>query len=135
VVKLGFSGSRDGLTQGQIAELKKYIRYYAPLEVHHGCCIGGDEDFHNLVRVLLPECWIVGHPPSDSSKVSTVKLTVDELREEKPFLDRDRDIVDEVYIMLFGPSGPEKRQPRSGTWYTYRYALKCGRDLHVLSWE
>jgi hypothetical protein len=44
----------------------------------------------------------------------------DEIAEDKDFLERNRDIVDRVEILIAAPEGPEVQ--RSGTWSTVRYA-------------
>jgi hypothetical protein len=50
----------------------------------------------------------------------------DEVREAKPFIKRDHDIVDETEVMLATPVSREEHM-RSGTWTTVRYAKKQGR--------
>ena len=47
----------------------------------------------------------------------------------KPYLDRNRDIVDACEVLLATPDGPERL--RSGTWSTVRYARKIGKPVEV----
>jgi len=53
-----------------------------------------------------------------------------EIREEKPYPVRNRDIVDESDMMVACPGGPEEL--RSGTWSTIRYAHKQGKEVLIL---
>ncbi len=68
-MKVGITGTREGLSEEQRIVLVQKLRTLAPLEVHHGMCEGVDSEFHEIIRNLYPECKIVGHPP-----VKTVKM-------------------------------------------------------------
>jgi predicted Rossmann fold nucleotide-binding protein DprA/Smf involved in DNA uptake len=49
----------------------------------------------------------------------------------RPFLRRNRDIVDACQLLIVAP-GEEAERRRSGTWATYRYARTVGRALLVV---
>ena len=53
------------------------------------------------------------------------------MREEKPYLDRNKDIVDETNILMACPNKAEEVQ-RSGTWSTVRYARKVGKAVLIV---
>jgi len=109
--------------------------------LHHGCCIGVDQQAHELALEL--EWVIVCHPPLDQSR-SFDPLTVMpsagrdgpflDIRQPKPFLDRNQDIVDES-LMLFGL--PLYREyPRDfrgkGTWSTINRCVKADKLAVVI---
>jgi hypothetical protein len=66
---------------------------------------------------------IVAHPSNiPALRIKNSEAT--ETRPPKPPLDRNRDIVDAVDVLLVGPKGPEEL--RSGTWSCVRYARRKG---------
>jgi hypothetical protein len=73
---------------------------------------------------------IVIHPPTDPKKRAFCKGAA-EIREPKPYLDRNHDIVDEGSGLLIAAPFQEEEILRSGTWATVRYAWKIGRALDV----
>ena len=96
-------------------------------ELHHGCCLGGDVDGHHIGREFG---WrIVGHPSIEP--YLRASIVCDELRPAKTYLVRNRDIVDEVQIMLAVPQEAEE-QPRGGTWSTFRYALQSRKPTALV---
>lgn len=50
--------------------------------------------------------------------------------EPKPYLVRNKDIVNASEGMLAAPRGPEEL--RSGTWSTIRYARKCRKKVLIM---
>jgi hypothetical protein len=54
----------------------------------------------------------------------------DVMHEVKPFIKRDKEIVDAVETMIATPAGAE--QVRSGTWTTIRYAKKQLKPVHII---
>lgn len=113
---VGVSGSQLGGTPQQLLGLRKLL--VGAKVLHHGDCKGIDEQAHYIGREL--GLWIVVHPPDNPSKRAFCQG--DEMRDEKPYLERDRDIVDES-IRLIGCPNTYVNQVRSGTWYTIRYAI------------
>ncbi len=127
---VGVTGTRKGWTQPQrktlqrvTSELSEPIR-----EAHHGDCIGVDEQFAWLMREEHG-AWIVGHPPTDPKYRAF--FPSDETRPERPYLERDRDVVLESALMLALPKGA-KEERRSGTWATIRIAWKLWRPLTII---
>ena len=94
-------------------------------EFFHGDCVGADEQAHELARFLGYRVTIF--PPLNETKRAF--CNAHETRPAKEYLERDRDIVDECDILLAAIQYPIK--PRSGSWYTYRYAL----DHHRRAWR
>ena len=69
---------------------------------------------------------IVIHPPVDSRYRAHCAQMGGKFTElsPKPYLKRNHDIVDACDALIVLPKDPEKKELRSGTWATYRYALK-----------
>ena len=127
-VYVGITGTQDGVTEAQFSSLKELIELLFMNEIHGGDCVGFDAECITLVQEIRPEVKTVGHPPLDSKKRAF--LEYDELREEKTFLERNHNIVDETGYLLACPNGPEVL--RSGTWATIRYARKLNRPIIIL---
>lgn len=131
--KLGFTGTRDGMTDAQkgASGIWRYGRRFT--EFHHGCCVGADA---LAVLIVTEEAYdhpkIVGHPcdwPAMQDKEACARSAI-MLPARKP-LDRNRDIVDAVDLLLACPKGPEEL--RSGTWATIRFARRQGKPV-VIFW-
>lgn len=145
------TGSRTGATIKQSRWLFKTLRDNGFHTIHHGACVGVDRLAHqqamwlgiNLVvhppladKHLAPECLQrKAYPvPGSSRRAHVVVLS------PKPYLDRDRDMVNAAQELLALPKGmPE---PHSGTWFTVKYAVSkhipvrvCMPDGHVLTAE
>jgi hypothetical protein len=103
-------------------------------EFHHGDCVGSDQEASERIdyvvnKALSLGCKIVGHPPDKDDLRAFVRC--DELRERKPYLDRNRDIVNESDILIATPATLWEMQ-RSGTWATVRYARRVDKPVVVL---
>lgn len=95
-----------------------------PSVVHYGDCTGADYEMFLLCKTL--GVWKVCHPPErDTFRMWTAG---DEVRPVKPYLERNRDIVDESDYLVACPL-EECEQPSGGTWYTVRYARSTGRTV------
>lgn len=130
---LGFTGTQVGMTAPQLAALKRVLRVYNPTEFHHGDCIGADAQAHESVA-LYTLAHIVIHPPVDERKrawCNIVKVSPEQrVLEPKPYLVRNKDIVNASEGLLATPKGPEEL--RSGTWSTIRYARKCSKKVLIV---
>lgn len=140
ILKLGFTGTQTGMTDFQEerlnAHLHRWIKKYKKLEIHHGDCIGADEEFHKICITYWENAYpgatsVVLHPPLVSAK--RAYTTWVRQREETPldYLARNHKIVEAVDGMLGAPKGMEE-ELRSGTWATIRYAKKIEKPLIVL---
>lgn len=119
-MRVGFTGTQHGMTYEQRRVVRDEITVLLPAEADHGLCVGSDAEFHDLLRELSPLTEIIGHPPTDTRKMA--KRQCDRLWIAKPYLVRNRDIVDASDRLIATPQGPEEL--RSGTWSTVRYARK-----------
>lgn len=116
-MKLGFTGTRNGMTDSQKDILVKVLKRHTIDEFHHGDCVGADAEAHDIAESM--DLYIVVHPPVDP-KLRAGKVG-NEMRDEKPYIERNHNIVDETGNLFVAPRTKEE-QVRSGTWATYRYA-------------
>lgn len=124
----GFTGTREGMSEGQMRTMTTLLGHDLSVEeLHHGECVGADTDANWLARASGIQT--VGHPPLDQRFRSV--CTVDEQREAKGYLERDRDIVDESSFLIATPKEATE-QEKGGTWYTVRYARSQGRPVLIV---
>lgn len=128
-IRIGMTGSRDGMTDEAKSWLNSYIKSTNNIEnVHHGDCVGADTDFHNIA--LEHGLSIHIHPPKYSSNREFNK-DYDKIYGEKDYLKRNRDIVNDTDLLLGFPNG-YTNVLRSGTWSTIRYAKKVGKHVIIV---
>src|SRR6266480_5075411 len=127
-MRVGITGSRYGpITEEQSDNLRRIIKSFMGKEniLYHGACIGVDEEATMMAHDLGYTC--VACPPVDKLFISEAALTLSiEVRPEKDYLERNRDIVQECEVLIVVPAS-FKWQPHSGTWYTSVYAKTVGR--------
>lgn len=128
-MKIGFTGTQKGMTEIQDIMFEKVMLRSGVKEFHHGDCIGTDAKAHDIIKAAHISIQIVIHPPISSSKRAF--RTSDRMREPKPYLDRNKDIVNETEQLIATP-GEMTEQLRSGTWSTIRYAVKMKRSVTII---
>jgi hypothetical protein len=124
-MKIGFSGTREGMSFHQQSEFAIWVKENEEIitEFHHGMCVGADYEAHDIVRLAAPDVKIVGHPAfPEGHPMRAIGLDVNEVKSLVEPMVRNRHIADESDMMFFAPVFPETR--RSGTWATFRYARK-----------
>lgn len=116
---VGFTGTRHGLSNRQRFQLLMWFHDHEITELHHGDCLGADQQVHNLALscAVQPEKIII-HPPTDPRLRAFCSGKV---LPEKPYLHRNHDIVEACEMLLAAPHTEVEIQ-RSGTWATIRYA-------------
>lgn len=132
MTSIGFTGTREGLTDAQWHALYDAIGWGADaVTFHHGDCVGADGAFDVMARGRGDR---IVHPPEDdrlrygATGGGRHEL---ELREPKPYLDRNRDIVDESDLLIACPKETTE-QVKGGTWYTVRYARSVGKPITII---
>ncbi len=128
-MKVGFTGSRKGMTLGQKDILCRSLIWATIQEFHHGDCIGADEEAHNIVREYAPRCSIIVHPPIDRELRALTKGNI--TYEPQHYLKRNHDIVDLSDMLIACPKENHEVQ-RSGTWATIRYAKNMNKPVMVI---
>lgn len=124
---IGFTGTRDGMTQSQVASTRDLVKQLDPDAGRHGDCVGADADFDELLRVL--GVWRVIHPPKNDQHRAFCDGDV--ILPPKSYLARDRDIVDRSELMIATPKEFTSKAG-SGTWYTFGYAMKMKRPTYLI---
>lgn len=132
-MRLGFSGTRYGMTEAQMRAFVAYVLSHRPIEFHHGDCIGADAEAHAAVLslIILPPIDIVLHPPIDPSKRAFCSGTSRVLPPAR-YVVRNHSIVDMTDELVATPRLAEAAEPRSGTWATTRYARKVGKPITTI---
>lgn len=127
---IGVTGTRNGMTDKQKAWFHNFVYSLdEPQMLVVGCAIGADTDA--VVKANEAEWRIVGHPCDIESQTSQVVLMLsDILKPRKPPLERNKDIVDNCFLLVAFPEGMAEEQ-RSGTWATIRYARKVKRNITI----
>ena len=124
-MKIGFTGTQQGMSPAQAAQLRDSIQAFINQghvinEFHHGDCVGADAEAHEIAREF-EGIEIVVHPPTIPHKQAFCHG--DRTMVNKPYLQRNRCIVDSVEVLIAAPK-TDTPIMRSGTWATVRYALK-----------
>ena len=128
---VGFTGTRKGMSFEQAQEVQRILsnlRGQGVAYFHHGDCQGSDELAHMLAHAL--EYSIIIHPPEISTHRAWCSSAVS-IRGSKPYLVRNRDIVDESSLLIATPR-ESQMQLRSGTWSTVRYARMQRKPVHLV---
>jgi hypothetical protein len=135
-VIVGFTGSQRGMSRAQNEKFQQLISGIRPIEFHHGDCVGADATAHDLVQWLARATII--HPPLDGKK-RAFKSPMGwsglqgKVLPPKEYLERNRDIVDACDLLIATPTNySDRTSPRSGTWYTIRYAIKWNKPVWII---
>lgn len=139
MLKVGFTGSRRGLTPAQKNCFADLVEKYAPFELHHGDCVGADEYAHEWYFYYgHGDKNIVVHPPINDRLrafcgVSKLFGTFVSVREPKEYLERNKDIVDETDFLIGFPNrDPSGKNMMGGTWHAIRYAKSVGKKVIIV---
>lgn len=127
---LGFTGTQHGVTDAQRYSLLFVIaraRLNGYEWMHNGDCRGADETAGEIWRSLGGKVWL--HAPDRDGKRAF--LTADRAELPKPYLERNRDIVEQSARMIATP-GEMFEQLRSGTWSTIRHARRLGLPRTII---
>jgi hypothetical protein len=130
-MKLGFTGTRHGMTDHQKQLFRQVLSGIQLYEFHHGSCQGADVEAARIVREVVPNCLIVAHPGPDGDKHREVSGVDNVTTEPKSHFARNRDIVNETDLLAAAPLQDEP-QNYGGTWYTIGYARKAGRESLII---
>ena len=135
LIRLGFTGTRRGMTPAQRRAAWELLRFLAPAEAHHGDCVGADADFHQLAASVGTPLVVIHPPASEALRAFCgVVRGIDQvvMREPRAPLDRNRVIVAETTHLLACPATADE-ELRSGTWATIRAAHRLARPTLILA--
>lgn len=129
---IGFTGTRKGMTDSQLAEVEKVLSAYKGNhrlpQFHHGDCIGSDAQAHSIAKDL--GYWVVVHPPINPEYRAYCEG--DQILKPLPYIVRNHAIVDACEILIATPAEVHEVL-RSGTWATIRYARTMNRRTRKCS--
>jgi hypothetical protein len=150
---IGFTGSRQGMTQFQKEELAKVLKFKECSEFMHGDYIGSDEQANQIALDVGVSIFTI-HPP-DNIKARAFCFDTErqfrwnrELTSYYPlaykgkeirvrwypidtYLKRNHRIVDQCSYIVATPK-EFVHSIRSGTWSTIRYAWKSKKDIIII---
>jgi hypothetical protein len=132
-MNVGFTGTRDGMTELQHHALRKILRYFGDNRdnsFHFGLCLGADEEAALAAKRLGYST--VAYPSTDSKQTSN--FTPDIYAQEPKYpTKRNPDIVRASELMIATP-GQFFEIVRSGTWATIREARDRQKKRLVIVW-
>lgn len=133
-MKIGFTGSREGMTHSQYSTFINVMETLVKAgfrELAHGKCIGSDMGAHAVAANLKMQ--IVAHPPTDKKLIGEPIGDYEYAEmDPKPYLVRNKNIVDGCYILVATPLDLKETQ-RSGTWSTVRYARRKKKRILIIN--
>lgn len=134
---VGVTGTRRGITLEQTFGLEKLLDDNFIIALHHGQCVGADEEAHKAA--LRRKMYIEVHPPLIKKYVFHIPSTLEYLEynritimPELPYLERNKKIVSASDFLIALPKEETGMKQRSGTWSTVRYAQQLKRTVHVV---
>jgi hypothetical protein len=129
---LGFTGTRQGMTEQQRFAVSEFLDERKPTETHSGDCKGADSQF--LDAALL--CNGNSPPRTHGHPCSIEKWRAfrryNSLHPVKNALARNQDIVDASDELLAAPKSSKNSDRVGGTWDTIRKALKAKKTVTVV---
>lgn len=117
-LKVGFTGTRNGMTEAQAEVFRVLLSSLKATEFHHGDCVGADDQAANIAHDLT--ITIVIHPPLDTTLAAGNKHATKTFP-AKGHLARNRCIVENTDVLIGTPK-EMGHQTSGGTWYTIDYA-------------
>jgi len=131
-MKVGFTGSRRGMTSKQQAALRMLLVgisiWREDIEFHHGDCIGADEQGFRIAT-SLGNYTTFAHRPQNLAFAADTKSDV--IYPRRPYHERNKVIVKECHAYI-GTPNTMTEEVRSGTWSTIRMARKTGNPLVII---
>ena len=133
VTHISFTGTQEGMTRAQTIRVRNLLTYgmdsWHEQFVHHGDCVGSDEEMHLLALEYGYNVHL--HPPDNPSKKAFCKKGVVCFWPTKPYLKRNTDIAAAGEVLIATPKEYEEVL-RSGTWSTIRRARKRGIPIFII---
>lgn len=131
-MKIGFTGTRHGMTEHQRYCLEAQLFDLCAKELHHGDCVGADVQADAIaIAMELPR---IIHPPDNPrwrARCCDVPTSHATILPAKAYHVRNYEIVDACDVLIAAPRTLEEEM-RSGTWMTVRYARRTKVKLIIL---
>lgn len=130
---IGFTGTSKGMTPKQAEAVQQFLKdiegMHAYSMVHHGDCIGADEQFDYFAHKLDIPIFI--HPPENPIARAFCNQKHDAtVFAPRPYLERNKAIVEAASYMLATPKEMVE-ELRSGTWMTIRHSKKMKKPIRI----
>lgn len=140
MIHVGFTGTRHGMSPTQVKAVTmivEHIKRAVELTVHHGDCVGADEDFHEIARSFGAR--VESHPGRNSLSRPVAKTgndlrafcEADVVHDVVGHFQRNRRIVDVSAAVIATPF-EATHQDHGGTWYTVDYAVGLRKPLALV---
>ena len=146
---IGFTGTRNGMTDFQKEHLATILREKFCTEFMHGDCLGADQQANDIAKDCGIKIFTI-HPPDDSRKRAFCFDQAQLMKYNKDvtpyyhitgvdvrwfptdaYLKRNHRIVDMCELIVATPK-EFTHTIRSGTWATIRYAWKTKKDSVIV---
>lgn len=127
---LGFTGTREGMTDVQRERVAQLLFDERPAVVHHGDCVGADSQFHDSALLLPVPPRIETHPCTLTKFRAYRKADV--VHPVKPPRNRNQDIARSSDHLIAAPLMMPALSPFSGTWQTVRFMLGFKKTVTVV---
>lgn len=106
-----------------------------PTECCDGLCLGGDDEFADICVKLELRPRMIARPGRSAKGGNNDLLgdpcRHDEVLPQKPFLERNKDIVEWAEIVVACPFESELKTT-GGTWFTVSFTMKKNKGLFVV---
>lgn len=126
LTNLGFTGTRDGMTDAQKAAVSEILGVENCV-FHHGDCIGSDKQAHDIATCL--GVYIHVWPPT--SRALRAFCVGNAMHQPENYLVRNQHIVDNSAMLIATPKESVEKT-LSGTWYTVRYAKSQHKPVCII---
>ena len=132
MAKMGFIGTRHGMSENQKKALEEILKSKDISEFHHGDCISSDSQAHEVLTKLKKSnnknIKLIGHPPKSKKTRAYCKFDIELIPDT--FHNRNHHIIDATDIFVANPDISEK--VKSGTWNAVRYARMKNKKVYVI---
>lgn len=130
--KIGFIGTRHGMSESQKAAFEEFIQSKEFTEFHHGDCIGSDKQAHEIVdhfrKDSQKDIKIIGHPPKSQKTRAYCDFDIEMIPDT--FYNRNHHIIEATDIFVANPDVSER--VKSGTWDSIRYARRMKKSVYII---
>jgi len=134
-MEISFTGTRYGMSEFQRNSLENFLlslsRNNSITSFSHGCCLGADIQFHEIIRKLFGKYVTIKVFPSTASTAAAIPEDSDYVHERLAPMKRNKLIVDAGKDLLLATPLHNQETIRSGTWSAIRYARKIGVNCMI----
>ena len=128
---IGFTGTRQGMTDAQRATVRSLLLQLRPELAIHGDCVGADEDFDALCAELtIPRSTLPRTAP-DELRAHCERRGAHQAMPPRAHMVRNRDIAAHP-VLIACPWNDVPIHRGSGTWATVRFAHRMGKRVYLV---